>query len=84
MTTIVLLLTGFAVAVSLAVLVQAFRRAAFAWSELQHALATCPEYRTGRVTHIDLKAAVAPERTPLRQVRFAAGRRQQPALRAAA
>lgn len=84
MTTIVLLLAGFTVLASLGALGHSLRRAVSAWGELQHALATCPERRTGRITLIELRAAVPTERTPLRQVRFAGVRRSQPALRAAA
>lgn len=80
---IVWLLMGFAMLASLMVLVQSFRRAVFAWSELRHALATCPEHRTGRITRIELRAIPAAQ-APLRQVRFAGSPRRQPALRAAA
>lgn len=68
MTTIVLLLVGFACLASLAVLAQAFRGAVAAWGELQHALATCPARRAGRVTVIEFKAIPA-GRAPLRRIR---------------
>jgi hypothetical protein len=81
MTPIVLLLTGFALLASLAVLAQSFRRAVLAWRELQHALAACPERVTARITHIEFNAALPAGR----QVRFAGAlRRPRPALRAAA
>lgn len=84
MTMIVLLLMGFTALASLAVLAQSVRRAVFAWNELQHALATCPERRPGRITLIELRATVPAERAPLRHVRFAGARPSQPVLRAAA
>lgn len=85
MTTIVLLLMGVAALASLTVLVQAARRGAAAWGELQHALAKCPERRTCRIIHMDVVARPAgTPRLPKPLSRPAPLRSPRPALRAAA
>lgn len=85
MTTIIWLLMGFAALTSLAVLAQSFRRAVFAWGELQHALSTCPERKNCRITRIELIGRPLGEPLAIRQVsRYVRQRSLQPALRAAA
>ena len=72
---------GFA---GLTVLSHSVRRAVLAWSELRHALATCPETRSVRITRVDLLVQAASPPARLRLVSRPAPRHRLPALRAAA